>query len=105
MVTIQKTTKPKDGKVRVTFTMPAMHGCDCLYLVGRFSEWNESVYRMQRTDQGTWSLTLELDPCREFQYRFRTNDGKWLNDPTHVPIQADSEVQLLLSQRKHSSTN
>ena len=82
MVTIQKISKRKGSKVHVTFAMPAIDGCSCLYLVGRFSEWNESVYRMQRTDKGTWSVTLELEPGREFQYRFRTNDGTWLNDPT-----------------------
>ena len=82
MVTIQKSTIRKDSKVRLTFTMPAIDGCSCLYLVGKFDEWNESVYRLQRTDYGTWSLTLELEPGREFQYRFRTNDGTWLNDPS-----------------------
>ena len=82
MVTIKKSTKRKDSKVRVTFTMPAIDGCSCLYLVGRFNEWNESVYRLQRADDGTWSLTLELESGREFQYRFRTNDGTWLNDPS-----------------------
>jgi 1,4-alpha-glucan branching enzyme len=82
MVTIQKSTKRKDSKVRVTFTMPAIDGCSCLYLVGRFNEWNESVYRLQRADDGTWSLTLELESGREFPYRFRTNDGTWLNDPS-----------------------
>ena len=96
MVTIQKITKRKGSKVRVTFAMPAIDGCSCLYLVGRFSEWNESVYRMQRTDNGTWSLTLELEPCREFQYRFRTNDGTWLNDPSAPhwlhPVGSESSI-------------
>jgi len=82
MVTIQKSTKRKDSKVRVTFTMPVIDGCGCLYLVGRFNEWNESVYRMQRADDGTWALTLELESGREFQYCFRTNEGTWLNDPS-----------------------
>lgn len=84
MVMIQKSTKGKGGKVRVVFTMPAMEDCDCLYLVGRFSEWNESVYRMQRAGDGTWSLTLELEPEHEFQYRFRTSDGKWLEDRPQI---------------------
>lgn len=81
MVTIQKSADRKDSKVRVTFTMPAMDGCNCLYLVGRFHEWNESVYRMQRAEDGTWFLTIELESDSEFQYRFRTNDGSWLEDP------------------------
>ena len=85
MVTIQKIATRNNGKVRVTFAMPAMDGCGCLYLVGRFNTWGESVYRMQRADDGAWSLTLELDPLREFQYRFRTDDGRWLDDPAASP--------------------
>ncbi len=83
MVTVHKITQRKHGKVRVTFLMPASEGCDCLYLVGKFDEWNhESVYRMQCSEDGTWSLTLELEPGHEYQYRFRTLDGRWLSDPT-----------------------
>lgn len=85
MVTIQKLTKRKDGKVRVTFAMPAIDGCGCLYLVGRFNDWNESVYRMQCSDDGTWSLTLELEPRRKFQYHYRTSDGTWLDDYSALP--------------------
>lgn len=81
MITIQKITERTNDRVRVIFTMPAMEGCGCLYLVGWFEEWNESVYRMQRADDGTWSLTLELEPSCEYQYCFRTDDGAWLYDP------------------------
>jgi len=97
MVTIQKSTKRKDSKVRVTFTMPAIDGCSCLYLVGKFDEWNESVYRLQHAENGTWSLTLELESGREFQYRFRTNDGRWLNDPSapHALHPFESEISLV----------
>ena len=85
MVTMHNNAKRKNGKVRVTFAMPAIEGCGCLYLVGRFNEWNESVYCMQCADDGTWSLTLELEPGCEYQYRFRTLDGTWLNGPTALP--------------------
>jgi 1,4-alpha-glucan branching enzyme len=68
-----------------------------MYLVGRFNEWNESVYRMQRSDDGMWSLTLELESGRKFQYRFRTNDGTWLKDPTgpHARHPFESETSLV----------
>ena len=75
-----KQTK-KNGKVRVTFTMPAIDGCDCLYLVGEFNEWNETAHPMQRADDGAWSLTLELEPGREYQFRYYASDGVWHNDP------------------------
>jgi hypothetical protein len=93
MITIQKSN---NSKVRLTFTMPAIGGCNCLYLVGEFYGWNESVYLMQRADDGTWSRTLELESDREVQYRFRTNDGRWLNDSSSPralqPI--ESEISL-----------
>lgn len=88
MITIHKSTTGKNGKVRVTFSMPSMDCGESLYLVGWFNEWDESVYRMERTADGGWSLTLELEPGCEYQYRFRTPDGRWLNDPTPPPTPA-----------------
>jgi 1,4-alpha-glucan branching enzyme len=81
MVTKQKINKTKNCGMRVTFAMPPINGCDCLYLVGKFDEWNESVYRMQCSDDGTWSLVLELEPGHDYQYRYRTDKGVWVNDP------------------------
>lgn len=81
MITIQNCMEGEDEKVRVTFAMPEVTGCGCLYLVGWFSEWGESVYRMQHTDDGMWVLTLELELGCQYHYCFRTNDGAWLYDP------------------------
>ena len=81
MVIKQKINKRKNRRMRVTFAMPAINGCACLYLVGKFDEWNESVYRMQCTDDGAWSLVLELEPGHEYQYRYRTDKGVWYTDP------------------------
>ena len=88
MVMKEKRNTKKNGKVLVTFAMPAMDGCNCLYLVGNFNEWPESVYRMERADYGMWSLALELESGRTYQYRYRTDNGDWLNDPGangHMP--------------------
>lgn len=85
MVTKQKISIGEDCKMRVTFAMPAIKGCDCLYLVGKFDEWPESVYRMQRADDGTWFLVLELEAGREYQYRYRTDKGLWQTDIMNVP--------------------
>ena len=97
MVTVQKITQRRHGKVRVTFLMAAIEGCGCLYLVGKFDEWNnESVYRMQCADDGTWLLMLELEPGHEYPYRFRTLDGRWLSDPPHFrrPLLSDPKAHL-----------
>lgn len=98
MVTKQKNNKKKNYRTRVTFAMPPINGCNCLYLVGKFNEWNESVYRMQLADDGTWSLALELEPGREYQYRYRTDKGVWHNDPVangYVPSPDGSDSSVV----------
>ena len=80
MVTKHKINKSKKRKVRVLFTMPALQGCKCLYLVGRFNEGYESVYRMQRAEDVTWWLALELEADRDYQYRYRSDSGAWYDD-------------------------
>ncbi len=81
MVARQKISKGKTQRQRVTFAMPAINDCNCLYLVGKFDEWPESVYRMQRAEDGTWSLVLELECGHEYQYRYRTDTGVWHTSP------------------------
>ncbi len=81
MITMQNITEGMNDKVLVLFTMTATDGCGCLYLVGWFDEWSESVYRMRCTDNRTWFLMLELEPGCEYHYCFRTDDGTWLYDP------------------------
>jgi 1,4-alpha-glucan branching enzyme len=88
MITIHRNTSSRSGKVRVTFAMPATDCGDGLYLVGWFDEWDETVYPMERTADGAWALTLELEPGCEYQYRFRTPDGRWLQDPALPPAGA-----------------
>ena len=81
MDTKQKNNKRKNGKVRVTFAVPAIDGCESLCLVGDFNEWNPTLHAMHRNDDGSWSLTLELEPGREYQYRYCTGGGIWHTDP------------------------
>jgi 1,4-alpha-glucan branching enzyme len=80
MVTIHHAKKSNNRPVRVTFTMPALKRCGSLYLIGHFNNCNESVYRMQQADDGSWFITLELETGREYSYGFRTDDGTWLED-------------------------
>lgn len=97
MITIHRSTAGGSGKVRVTFEMPVADHADGLYLVGWFDEWDETVYRMQRTANGKWSLTLELEPGCEYQYRYRTPDGKWLQDSAAAPAQFGLNNSFLVS--------
>jgi 1,4-alpha-glucan branching enzyme len=97
MVAKQKINKTKVRKTRVRFVMPAINDCNSLYLVGKFNEWSESVYRMEQGEDGSWSLVLELEPGHEYQYRYRTDKGVWHYDPVangtlHTPDGSNNSV-------------
>src|SRR5512140_2061038 len=99
MITIHECTDTRSGKVRVTFTMPAVDECrDALYLVGWFGEWDEAVYRMEHGCNDCWELTLELESGCQYLFRYRTLSGKWLNDPgvpqTGAPVEPKNSFFL-----------
>lgn len=82
MVTKQKNHREKkNDKVQATFTMPAIDGCESLCLVGDFNAWDQTLHAMHRNDDGSWSLTLELEAGRDYQFRYCGGDGTWHNDP------------------------
>ena len=92
------TKQAANGRVRVTFTIPAEEGCECLYLVGEFNAWNEVAHPMKAGEAGAWLITLELEPGREYQYRYRTDTGPWHNDPAadaYVPNPHGSENSVV----------
>ncbi len=68
------------GKVRVTFSMPALDGVTQLYVVGDFNEWNETATPMEKAADGSWSVALTLDSNQEYQYRYLDNNSAWHND-------------------------
>ncbi len=87
-----------DGKVAVTFEMPASVWADSIHLVGDFNQWNTQSHPMkQRHSDGVWTPTLTLDAGREYQYRYLLNGTDWQNDwqadhYTPNPYSSDNSV-------------
>lgn len=69
----------QDLVVRVTFTLPDGIWADDIYLVGDFNDWDETAHPMQQDQLGHWTLTLELEAGRIYQFRYLC-DGEWMND-------------------------
>lgn len=67
---------------KVTFKMSksGAKGAKKLWVAGEFNEWNTKVSPMKPLKDGSFSLGLELECGREYQYRYLTDKGEWLND-------------------------
>ena len=65
---------------KVTFTLPEAIKAESAYLVGDFNEWNETNAPMKNLKNGRFTVTLELEKGREYQFRYLINGGDWQNE-------------------------
>jgi 1,4-alpha-glucan branching enzyme len=81
-----KNTKSEKGNGRTqTFFFTAPDAMS-VQLVGDFTQWEHQPINMRRGLDGTWHITVELQPGPH-HYRFFV-DGKWCDDPActlHAP--------------------
>ena len=68
-------------KCKVTFELPeGIEGADDVYLVGDFNDWDERATKMEKKRGNRFTITLDLEPEREYQYRYLVNGKEWHND-------------------------
>jgi 1,4-alpha-glucan branching enzyme len=66
---------------KVTFTLPESVKAESAYLVGDFNNWDEKATPMKKAKKGgPFSITLELETGREYQFRYLVNGTDWHND-------------------------
>lgn len=65
--------------MRVSFTLPAAIWADTIYLVGDFNNWDRRATPL-RLDGTHWSVELDLDLDRSYQYRYLLDDHNWTSD-------------------------
>ncbi len=72
----------KSDKVKVEFILPEAIAADAetAFLVGDFNDWDESATPMKKYKNGKFKITLELEPDREYQFRYLVNGNQWHND-------------------------
>jgi len=73
----------KRGVVKVDFILPDAIAADAdsAYLVGDFNNWDEQATPMTQLKSGSFKITLDLEPNREYQFRYLVNGNQWQNDP------------------------
>lgn len=68
--------------VKVTFRLPkvAATGAKNVHVVGDFNGWSIYANPMKRLKKGEFTTTIELEPGREYQFRYLIDEDRWEND-------------------------
>jgi 1,4-alpha-glucan branching enzyme len=67
---------------RVTFRLPriAAPDAEAVSIVGEFNGWDIHASPMKKLKNGDFTITLDLQPGREYQFRYLIDDSVWEND-------------------------
>lgn len=67
---------------KVTFKVDAeaANNATQISLVGDFNEWSEKANEMKGNKDGSFTLTLDLETGREYQFRYLADGHLWLNE-------------------------
>lgn len=66
---------------KVTFTLPEQIKAENAFIVGDFNNWDEKSTPMKRVKKNSqFTIVLELEKGREYQFRYLVNGTDWHND-------------------------
>jgi 1,4-alpha-glucan branching enzyme len=67
---------------KVTFRLPREAAIDArkVTVVGDFNGWDRVATPMKKLKDGGFSTTVDLEPGREYQFRYLINGEHWEND-------------------------
>ncbi|GJQ58590.1 MAG: glycoside hydrolase [Candidatus Scalindua sp. AMX11] len=79
---IKKEYLNEENVCRVTFALPkeATNGSDKVSIVGDFNNWDTHANPMEKGKDGGFVAVCDLEPGREFQFRYLIDDSIWEND-------------------------
>jgi 1,4-alpha-glucan branching enzyme len=79
---IRKARSGRDGKVRVTFVLPAADPAGAVSVVGDFNDWNPFAHPLQRRGNGTRSAAVTVPAGTRLHFRYLADGGVWFDDET-----------------------
>ncbi len=83
-MSLQKKYLKSKPLCKVTFSVGKDLAKDAtkVFLAGEFNGWETGATPMKKQKNGNFSVTLDLETGREYQYRYLLGDGQWISDPT-----------------------
>jgi 1,4-alpha-glucan branching enzyme len=77
-----KTTKQRDGLVRVTFSLPAGEPAGAVSVVGDFNDWNPAAHPLRLRSNQTRSASVTVPMGSTLRFRYLADGGMWFDDET-----------------------
>jgi 1,4-alpha-glucan branching enzyme len=79
---IKKESTKSGKRKRVTFRLPAQAApqANKVTIVGEFNDWNHDATPLNKTEDGDFTVTLELDSGKEYRFRYLIDGMRWEND-------------------------
>ena len=76
---IEKRYNKDSTNCKVTFRLPkeAVGYASDVYLMGEFNNWNHTP--LQKLKNGEFKVTLDLEPGKEYKFRYLIDGKKWEN--------------------------
>jgi len=70
------------NRCKVTFKLPraAAPHAERVCIAGDFNDWDTDTHVMKKLKSGVFTITLELLPEREYQFRYLVDGTVWVND-------------------------
>jgi hypothetical protein len=89
-----KTSRPgQDGKVRVTFALPADEPSGAVSVVGSFNEWDPFAHPLRRRANRTRSAAVTVQAGSTLHFRYLAEGGVWFDDET-IPAQGGHDIVI-----------
>lgn len=68
------------GKVKFSLSGEEYNNAESICVSGDFNDWNPTSTPMKKS-KGVWSVTLDLETGKEYQFRYLINNQAWENEP------------------------
>lgn len=71
----------EDGRIALTFVLPAAQVPGPTSVVGDFNGWNPYAHPLRPAEDGTYQATVTVPADREICFRYLADGGVWFDDP------------------------
>jgi 1,4-alpha-glucan branching enzyme len=91
-------TKPV-CKVTFKLAKEIVNSADHVYLAGDFNNWDIESTPMKKLKGGEFSVSVDLEKGREYQFKYNIDGSAWLNETEadkHVPNEFQSENSVVV---------